>query len=467
MGDRVYFLGIGGTLMGSLAILAKNLGHDVSGSDQAVYPPMSTQLEQAGIDVYEGFDSSHFVPRPDVVVVGNAKQKRGVEAVEVVLERKLRYVSAAEWLSDAVLPGKKVVAVSGTHGKTTTTSIVAWLLEESGIDPGFLVGGVPSNFETSARVGGGLVFVVEADEYDCSYFDRRSKFLHYLPDILIINNLEFDHADIFRDLGEIEFQFHHLLRAVPRNGRVIVPGNDSTIQNLIDQGCWTSLSYIYVDEEPASSFVEKQDESTDFWCAQTLEDDGSRFVVTKNDAELGEVTWSMLGKHNVANALASLVAVEQLGVNVSSVLQYLDTFKGVARRMQKFVSVNNLNVYDDFAHHPTAISTTLAGLRKHASNDHVIAVIEPRTHTMSLGALRDDLLTCCESADAAWWFRGENIEWDMDFLIESSTVPTRIFYRIDDLVDEICAQTQRPTHVVLMSNGSFGGIYEKIKQRLT
>ena len=466
MAERVYFLGIGGTLMGSLAMLAKDMGFVVSGSDDAIYPPMSTQLAQAKIQTYEGFDLNQLEPRPDMVVIGNAKQRRGVEAVEIVLERKLNYLSAAEWLATYVLLGKNVIAVSGTHGKTTTTSMVAWILEAEGMDPGFLVGGVPTNFGSSAKLGRGDVFVVEADEYDTSYFDRRSKFLHYRPDVLTINNLEFDHADIFANLGEIENQFHHLLRAVPRNGRVIVPGDDSTLAALLDRGCWAPVSYTWVNSDKSTNVKLKQDDQVDAWLARTLKSDGSHFTVEKNDQHLGEVQWSLLGEHNVSNALAAVAAASEVGVPPARAVSQLATFTGVERRMQKIANTTNLSVYDDFAHHPTAIKRTLQGLREHVQDEEIIAVIEPRTHTMSLGSLKDDLVGCCGTADAVWWFKGENITWDMNPLLESIEIPTKLFHELDPLINEICQPRAKPTHVVLMSNGSFGGIYEMIKNRL-
>lgn len=452
--------------MGSLAILAKDMGLEVSGSDDSIYPPMSTQLAEAKIKTYEGFDPVQLDPTPDIVVIGNAKQRRGVEAVEIILERKLNYVSAAEWLATYVLPSKKVVAVSGTHGKTTTTSMLAWILEAEDLEPGFLVGGVPLNFGQSAQLGRGEVFVVEADEYDTSYFDRRSKFLHYRPDILTINNLEFDHADIFDDLSEIEYQFHHLLRAIPRNGRVIVPGEDAAIATLLEKGCWTPISYVCVDSDENTISRLRAQLGSDVWSAKMLKSDGSCFEVKKNGENVGEVSWPVIGKHNVSNGLTAAIAACELGVPHANALNQLSTFKGVARRMQKIASVQNLNVFDDFAHHPTAIKQTLRGLREHVKDEEIIAVIEPRTHTMSLGSLQNELVNCCESADAVWWFRGENISWDMNPLLKSISIPTKLFQNLQPLIDEICQPRTKPTHVVLMSNGSFGGIYERIKNRL-
>ena len=463
----VYFLGIGGTLMGSLALLAKQLGFEVSGSDNAIYPPMSTQLELARIRAHEGFHPSQLSPEPSVVVVGNAKQRRGVEAVELVLERKLNYVSAAEWLADYVLPGKQVIAVSGTHGKTTTTSMVAWLLDGAGLNPGFLVGGVPANFGVSARIGNNRVFVIEADEYDSSYFDRRAKFLHYKPDILLLNNLEFDHADIYQNLEAIEYQFHHLIRAVPRNGRIVIPGNDPVIDRLIDQGCWTPLGRVFVDSPLPEEPLGGRNPEEDVWEALTKQSDGSVFEVYKNGQHLGTVTWSMLGKHNVSNAVFALAAAESQGVEAKQGIDLLSEFNGVARRMQQIATARNLTIYDDFAHHPTAIRTTIEGLRNHVGDERIIAVVEPRTHTMSLGALRQELLNCCGTADQAWWFKGENISWDVDYLLDAESVPTKIFDDIDALVDVICQPPREPTHVILMSNGSFGGIYDRIRQRLS
>lgn len=465
---RLYFLGIGGTLMGSLAQLAQQKGFEVSGFDQALYPPMSDQLAAAGIEVFEGFDPGQLRPPPDLAIVGNAGMPRGHEAVEYVLEHDLPYTSGAEWLGDAVLRERWTIAAAGTHGKTTTASMIAHILDQAGLDPGFLIGGVPVNFPASARLGTGACFVVEADEYDTSYFDRRSKFLHYRPKTLVINNLEFDHADIFDDLEQIQYQFHHLVRAVPRSGLIIAPSRDANIEAILKRGCWTPVSTFALAENgepPMDSGVATADE----WHAVDIEPDGRRFGVSLNGAHIRSVEWELMGRHNVANALAALAAARHAGVPVGHGIAALGTFRGVRRRMELIVDRPGLKVYDDFAHHPTAIRSTLEGLRARVGGDLVVAVVEPRTHTMSLGTLRSDLTHCCAAADEAIWFRGDNIQWDVAEVAQDSPVPASVETDIDRLVDRIAAfetDRARPTHVVAMSNGAFGGIYERLRERL-
>ena len=465
---RLYFLGIGGTLMGSLAQLAQQKGFEVSGFDGALYPPMSDQLAAAGIEVFEGFDPSQLRPPPDLAVVGNAGMPRGHEAVEYVLERDIPYTSGAEWLGDAVLRERWTIAAAGTHGKTTTASMIAHILDHAGLDPGFLIGGAPVNFPTSARLGAGPCFVVEADEYDTSYFDRRSKFLHYRPQTLVINNLEFDHADIFADVEQIQYQFHHLVRAVPRSGLIIAPSRDANVEATLERGCWTPVSTFDLAEDgepPQHSKVA----TADHWHATDIRADGSHFAVSLNGAIIGSVDWELMGRHNVANALAALAAARHAGVPISHGIAALGTFRGVRRRMELIVDRPGLKVYDDFAHHPTAIRSTLQGLRARVGDDLVVAVVEPRTHTMSLGTLRGDLKDCCAAADEAIWFQGDNIQWDVAEVARTSPVPASVETDIDRLVDRIAAfetDSARPTHVVAMSNGAFGGIYERLRKRL-
>lgn len=465
---RLYFLGIGGTLMGSLAQLAQQKGFEVSGFDRALYPPMSEQLAAAGIEVFEGFDPAQLRPPPDLAVVGNAAMPRGHEAVEYVLEHDIPYTSGAEWLGETVLRERWTIAAAGTHGKTTTASMIAHILDHAGLDPGFLIGGVPANFPASARLGTGPCFVVEADEYDTSYFDRRSKFLHYRPKTLVINNLEFDHADIFDDLEQIQYQFHHLVRAVPRSGLIIAPSRDANVEATLKQGCWTPVSTFDLAEDgelPQDSKIATADQ----WLAVDIEPDGGRFAVSLNGVRIGSVDWELIGRHNVANALAALAATRHAGVPASHGIAALGTFRGVRRRMELIVDRPGLKVYDDFAHHPTAIRTTLQGLRARVGDDLVVAVVEPRTHTMSLGTLRDDLTNCCAAADEAIWFRGDNIKWDVAEVARDSPVPASVETDIDTLVDRIAAfetDGARPTHVVAMSNGAFGGIYERLRKRL-
>ena len=464
---RLYFLGIGGTLMGSLAQLARQKGFDVSGFDQALYPPMSDQLAAAGIEVFEGFDPGQLHPEPDLAIIGNAGMPRGHEAVEYVLDNDIPYTSGAEWLGEAILRERWTIAAAGTHGKTTTASMVAHILAEAGLDPGFLIGGVPANFPASARLGAMPFFVVEADEYDTSYFDRRSKFLHYRPKTLIINNLEFDHADIFDDLDQIKQQFHHLVRAVPGSGLIIAPGHDANVRATLERGCWTPVSTFALEESvrpPEDSRIATADQ----WHAVDIDPDGRRFTVTLNGMSSGSVDWQLMGRHNVANALAALAAARHAGVSATHGIAALRSFRGVQRRMELIVDLPGLKVYDDFAHHPTAIRTTLQGLRARVGAERIVAVVEPRTHTMSLGTLRGELLHCCAAADEAIWFRGDNIQWDVAEVARNSLAPASVEENIATLVDRIAALAdgQRPTHVVIMSNGAFGGIYERLRNRL-
>ena len=452
MTRRVYFLGIGGTLMGSLAQLAKSMGFEVSGSDKALYPPMSDQLDQAGILVHEGFDPAQLEPAPDLVVIGNAGLPRGHPGVEHVLEKGLPYTSGAEFLGREILTGRWVLAVSGTHGKTTTASMLAWILDQADMDPGYLIGGVPKNFSTSARLGSSPFFVVEADEYDASYFDRRSKFVHYRPRTLTINNLEFDHADIFDDLAAIQTQFHHLIRTVPAGGLIVAPSNDDNVQDTLQMGCWTPCDRF--GSPPVRQSLPM--DSGAWWRAEAGTGDGSEFDVLLNDRRVGRVAWSQLGAHNMANALAAVAAARHAGVKPELSCEILSGFGGVLRRMDLIAQVGETWVYDDFAHHPTAIRQTLQGLRKKVGNDEIVAIIEPRTHTMSLGTLRDDLATCCSAADSVYWFRSENIKWDLSELVQSCVVPAHQHDDLDTLIDALTRLPERRRHLVIMSNGSFG-----------
>ena len=465
---RLYFLGIGGTLMGSLALLAKQQGHQVSGFDKALYPPMSEQLAATGVKVFEGFEPKQMKPTPDLAVIGNAGLPRGHEAIEHVLDNNVPYLSGAEWLGNTVLRGRWAIAVAGTHGKTTTASMIAHILDQAGLDPGFLIGGLPGNFEASARLGTGRHFVVEADEYDTSYFDRRSKFRHYRPRTLVLNNLEYDHADIFDDLAQIQFQFHHLVRSVPGNGLIIAPTSDRNLDEVLKQGCWTTVTRFGPGTRRRIPQVDPE-LTGDQWRARGIAPDASRFNVWLNDANVGAVSWSLIGRHNADNALAALAAAHHAGASPESAISALHSFAGPRRRMELIVDRPGLKVYDDFAHHPTAIRTTLEGLRAKVGNDRIVAVVEPRTHTMSLGTLREDLTNCCVAADEAIWFRGENIQWNVAEIARASLVPARVENDIGVLTAKIAAfeeGTKRPTHVVIMSNGAFGGIYERLRERL-
>ncbi|OEC44140.1 UDP-N-acetylmuramate:L-alanyl-gamma-D-glutamyl-meso-diaminopimelate ligase [Pseudomonas sp. 1D4] len=447
---HIHILGICGTFMGSLAVLAKELGHRVTGSDANVYPPMSTQLEAQGIELMQGYDPAHLEPAPDLVVIGNALS-RGNPAVEHVLNKGLPYVSGPQWLADHVLQGRWVMAVAGTHGKTTTTSMLAWVLEHAGMSPGFLIGGVPQNFGVSARLGGTPFFVVEADEYDSAFFDKRSKFVHYRPRTAILNNLEFDHADIFPDLAAIERQFHHLVRTIPGEGLIIHPTAESALVRVLGMGCWT----------PVQTTGEGGQ-----WRARLLSEDGSRFEVLFEGQVAGTVDWSLTGQHNVANALATLAAARHVGVVPELGVAALSAFQSVKRRMEKVAEVRGVTVYDDFAHHPTAIATTLDGLRKRVGDAPVIAVIEPRSNSMKLGAHRDGLPESVKLADQVFWYAPPNLGWDLAATVAGSSVPTRVCDSLETIIEGVKALAVPGTQVVIMSNGGFGGLHGKLAQAL-
>ncbi len=459
---RIYFLGIGGTLMGSLALLAKQQGHDVSGSDKRIHPPMSDLLAADGITVHEGFDAAQLQPSPDLVVIGNAGLPRGADSVEHILNRGLRYVSGAEWLGTNLLRERWVLAVSGTHGKTTTTSMLAWILNCGGFDPGYLIGGAPKNFERSAHLGQAPYFVVEADEYDTSYFDRRSKFLHYQPRTLIINNLEHDHADIFKDVDAIKTQFHQLLRMVPGEGLVIAPTDDGNVNSLLRAGCWTPVARIGAAGPSRAQAMDNGER----WSAINANADGSAFDVALNGRTLGRVSWSMFGLHNAGNALGAIAAARHAGVAPALAIEALADFSGVKRRLEVIAEVGKTTLYDDFAHHPTAIRKTLQSLRNRVGGDEILAIIEPRTHTMSLGTLRDALANCCAAADRAFWFRSANIEWDVAALTAECVVPAQHFSDLPHLIKQVCELPKQRRHVVIMSNGDFGNIYDKLPAAL-
>ena len=443
---HIHILGICGTFMGSLALLAKELGHRVTGSDANVYPPMSTQLEEQGIELLQGYHPEHLQPAPDVVVVGNALS-RGNPAVEYLLDVGLPYVSGPQWLAEHVLQGRWVLAVAGTHGKTTTSSMLAWILEYAGMQPGFLIGGVPQNFGVSARLGKTDFFVVEADEYDSAFFDKRSKFVHYRPRTAVLNNLEFDHADIFPDLAAIEQQFHHLLRTVPSNGLVIYPAQEQALQRVIEQGCWTPLQTTGPDGQ---------------WQADLIKADGSEFSVSLDGVEQGVVRWPLTGLHNVANGLAALAAARHVGVTGEHGAQALGEFQNVKRRMQKLAQVRGVTVYDDFAHHPTAIASTLDGLRKQVGEQQIIAVIEPRSNSMKLGAHREGLAPSTALADHVFWYAPDNLGWDLAGTVADAPVPTRVCSSLEEIIAGVLALAQADTQVVIMSNGGFAGIHTQL-----
>lgn len=446
---HIHILGICGTFMGSLAQLAKAAGHRVSGCDANVYPPMSTQLEAAGIELIEGFNPAQLEPVPDMVVVGNA-MSRGNPCVEYMLNRGLAYTSGPQWLGDYFLRDKWVLAVAGTHGKTTTSTMLAWILEYAGMAPGYLIGGVPGNFPTSARLGETPFFVVEADEYDTAFFDKRSKFLHYHPRTVILNNLEYDHADIFPDIAAIQTQFHHLVRTVPSEGKIIFPEGDANLQAVIKKGCWTPTEVI----------------GGNGWQATLASTDGSSFSVAYEGVLAGEVSWGLTGSHNVNNALAAIAAARHAGVKPEAACEALCHFAGVKRRMELIGQAGNIRVYDDFAHHPTAIATTLDGLRKKVGNDNIIAVLEPRSNTMKLGVHRHELAGSTAAANAVFWFQPDNIGWSLAEVVAESGQPAEVVADIGQLVAKTKAAAEAlaggNVHILVMSNGGFAGFHQKL-----
>ena len=449
---KLHILGICGTFMGGLAALAREQGHAVDGSDQSVYPPMSTQLEALGIALRQGYVAGHIAPDTDLVIVGNALS-RGNAAVEHVLDAALEYRSGAQWLSEAVLRGRRPIAVAGTHGKTTTTSLVAWLLEACGRAPGFLVGGVPENFGISARLGSGPDFVVEADEYDTAFFDKRSKFVHYRPRIAILNNLEYDHADIFPDLAAIQRQFHHLVRIVPRSGRLVVNGEDAALAAVLTMGCWTP-----VERFGFASGLE--------WRAVDVADDGSAFTVERHGAAIGRVQWDLLGRHNVQNALAALAAVQAAGVDAATAIPHLAALRSARRRMEALGGANGIEVFDDFAHHPTAIRETLAGLRARVGDGRIVAVLEPRSNSMRLGAHAEALAPSLDAADVVLFLHRPDLPWDAGRVVGALRGSGRTLPTVEALLDAL-ADTVRPgDRVLFMSNGGFEDAPRRFVRRL-
>lgn len=439
--------------MGSLAILAKQLGHKVTGSDQNVYPPMSTQLESQGIELIQGYDPEQFEPEPDLVVVGNA-MSRGNPAVEYVLNKGIRYTSGPQWLSEHLLQDKWVLAVSGTHGKTTTATMLAWVLDHAGMQPGFLIGGVPLGFDVSARVGESPFFVIEADEYDTAFFDKRSKFVHYHPRTLIMNNLEYDHADIFPDLASIQRQFHHLVRIVPGVGQIILPEGENALEEVLDQGVWSSVSRISLGD----SDVE--------WQACLLAEDGSCFEVIHEGKTQGTVRWSMTGLHSVNNGLAAIAAARNVGVLPKHAIEALNEFAGVKRRMELLGEVDGISVYDDFAHHPTAIETTLQGIRARVGEQKVIAVIEPRSNTMRLGTHQELLAGSVSHADEVLWYQPKGMDWSLGSVAEQGDVPAKVYSDTEKIIIDLERSLGSGSHVVIMSNGGFEGIHQRLLARL-
>lgn len=456
---HLHILGICGTFMGGIAAIAKQAGHKVTGSDRNVYPPMSTQLEALGIEVTQGFEASQLTPAPDVVVVGNV-MTRGQPVIEALLESRIPYASGPEWLAREVLRDRWVLAVAGTHGKTTTSSILAWLLEAAGLNPGFLIGGVPANFGTSARLGSDPFFVIEADEYDSAFFDKRAKFVHYHPRTAILNNLEFDHADIYRDVAEIQRQFHHLVRTIPGSGRIVWNADDARLRETLGLGCWTEReSFARADSPKASSA---------HWTARAVDGaaDYSRFEVLEAGKPCGVVEWSMIGAHNMENAVAAIAAARHAGVPVAQSIAALKSFAGVARRMQVRGEVNGIRVYDDFAHHPTAIHTTLDGLRRRVGQQRIVAVLEARSNTMRMGVHKDTLAPSLALADEVWLFAPPDLGWDTQPLMAALGARGHAVPDVDKLAGDLAQALKPGDHALIMSNGGFGGLHGKLLAKL-
>jgi UDP-N-acetylmuramate: L-alanyl-gamma-D-glutamyl-meso-diaminopimelate ligase len=437
--------------MGGLAVIARQLGHRVSGSDQNVYPPMSTQLEHQGITLMEGYRAENLDSKPDLVIIGNALS-RGNPEVEAVLNQGLRYVSGPQWLAEHVLQGKWVLGVAGTHGKTTTTSMLSWILEHQGFKPGFLIGGIPLNFGISARLGESDFFVIEADEYDSAFFDKRSKFVHYRPRTAILNNLEYDHADIFPDLDAIKKQFHHLVRTIPGEGLIISPKDDANINDVLTMGCWTPVAKTSINSDAK-------------WSAQLINSDGSKFDVITDGQVQGSVEWPLTGEHNVYNALSAVAAAKHIGILPKDAIAALGQFKNVKRRMEVIANINGVTIYDDFAHHPTAIQTTLDGLRKQVGQERIIAIVEPRSNTMRLGVHTKTLAESLGNADLAIIYQPEALGWNLSEL-KKYAGNIEICSSLDDIIAKLKYEARYGGHFVLMSNGSFGGIYQRLQDAL-
>jgi len=448
MSKHIHILGIAGTFMGGIAAIAKAAGYRVTGSDLNVYPPMSTQLEALGIEFIQGYGADQLNLEPDMVVVGNALS-RGAEVVEAMLDRRVPYTSGPLWLAEQVLRERHVIAVTGTHGKTTTTSMLTWILQHAGLEPGFLVGGVPSNFDTSARLGKPPFFVIEADEYDTAFFDKRAKFVHYRPRTVILNNLEYDHADIYPDVASIRRQFNQLLRTVPRAGRLIVNGEDAELSATLKMGCWT----------PQETFGLRDGE----WSAHIAPGSAAaKFTVHFRSAPVADVHWDLLGEHNVMNALAAIGAAHHVGVSPARSAAALGAFRGVKRRMEVRGVVNGITVYDDFAHHPTAIEATLHGLRARVGKARIIAVVEPRSNTMKLGVHRNELAPSLQDADQSWFLSAPELSWDLAAALEPLSGRVHFGASVEDLVQRLTTELRSGDQVLVMSNGGFGGLHEKL-----
>lgn len=448
---KIHILGACGTFMGGVAILARRAGHEVSGADQRTYPPMSTLLKKEGIVLHEGYAEEPMHDTPDLVIIGNALS-RGNPAVEYVLNNRLNYTSGPRWLGENYLRGRKVLAVAGTHGKTTTSSMLAWIFEFAGQDPGFLIGGVPLNFNVSARAGSGP-FIVEADEYDTAFFDKRSKFVHYRPQVAILNNLEYDHADIFPDLAAIETQFHHLMRTIPGNGSVISNGSDSNVESVLARGCWSQLQRFSLEEDHD-------------WQVELLKPDGSELCFKYQGQVMGELVWDEAGRHNAMNACAAIAASAAAGIPAATAIDALGSYKGVKRRMELIAHTADIHVYDDFAHHPTAIRMTLEGLRRKVGNARILVALEPRSNTMRAGVHADELGPALMAADRVWLKTSEGIDWDPQVALKSLEGRSKVVTRVEDMLQQMLSNLSPGDHVVFMSNGGFEAAPRRLSESL-
>jgi len=443
--------------MGSLAVLAKELGYKVTGSDQNVYPPMSTQLEAQGITLCQGYDPAHFADGPDMIVIGNTCS-RGNPAVEYVLDNNLPFCSGPQWLAEHVLQGRWVLGVAGTHGKTTTTSMLAWILEHAGLEPGYLIGGVPKNFDCSARLGKSPFFVIEADEYDSAFFDKRSKFIHYRPKTAIIGNLEFDHADIFPDLVAIQTQFHHLLKTIPQSGLVISPQGNDNLAAVFERGLWCDQEFFSIGKDDSSE-----------WRVEPLDEKGASFTV-HYDGDSATVNWGLLGNHNMQNGVAALAAAQHAGVTLKTGCDALSAFAGVKRRLELLGEFGGVKLYDDFAHHPTAIRTTLEGFRARldegGEKGRLVCVIEARSNTMKMGYHQHTLASALSAADRVIWYKSEATRLDLDAIGQEASTEFTSYPDTDSIIADVIAHTEPGDHVVIMSNGGFEGIHGRLGEAL-
>ncbi|MDG2939223.1 UDP-N-acetylmuramate:L-alanyl-gamma-D-glutamyl-meso-diaminopimelate ligase [Bisgaard Taxon 10/6] len=448
---HIHILGVCGTFMGGVAIIAKQMGYQVTGSDINVYPPMSTFLEQSGIKIIPNFDVEQLQPAPDMILVGNA-MKRGNPCIEYMLENRLPFTSGPQWLHDNLLRNRWVFAVSGTHGKTTTTGMLSWILDQNGLEPGFLIGGISGNFGVSSRLGNSDYFVIEADEYDTAFFDKRSKFVHYNPKTLIINNIGFDHADIFDDLKAIQRQFHHMIRTMPQSGLVLSNAAETSAKETLAMGCWSAQQFVGEEQE---------------WYAERITNDCSQFAVFHHGEKVAEVTWNIVGQHNMHNALMAIAAAHHAGVSVENSAKALAGFVNAKRRLEVKGEVNGVTVYDDFAHHPAEIQATLTALRdKVGGGVRILAVLEPRSNTMKMGHHKDEIAPALVRADHVYLLQPDNIPWEVVDIANNCIQPASCTADLDKLADMIVAEAHPSDHILVMSNGSFGGIHQKLLTKL-